>query len=179
MVWAVNHAIYHAKERIIVAIPYTSIIVQTAEIFRKIFGEENVLEHHSNFEGTGNQKLAAENWDAPIVVTTNVQLFESLFSNKSSKCRKLHNLCDSVLILDEVQMLPTTLLEPILDSLKALCKLFKTSILFTTASQPSYIGHIGSSKIRFEGIDGNIIEKTPVFPHKKYEIKYHQVSPTQ
>ena len=153
MVWAVNHAIYHAKERIIVAIPYTSIIVQTAEIFRKIFGEGNVLEHHSNFEGTGNQKLAAENWDAPIVVTTNVQLFESLFSNKSSKCRKLHNLCDSVLILDEVQMLPTTLLEPILDSLKALCKLFKTSILFTTASQPSYIGHIGSSKIRFEGIE--------------------------
>ncbi|MCD8556485.1 MAG: CRISPR-associated helicase Cas3' [Bacteroides graminisolvens] len=153
MVWAVNHAIYHGKERIIVAIPYTSIIVQTAEIFRKIFGEENVLEHHSNFEGTGNQKLAAENWDAPIVVTTNVQLFESLFSNKSSKCRKLHNLCDSVLILDEVQMLPTTLLEPILDSLKALCTLFKTSILFTTASQPSYIGHIGSSKTRFEGIE--------------------------
>ena len=122
---------------------------------RKIFGAENVLEHHSVFDADTSlkdyeevmdeiklrQRLATENWDYPIVVTTNVQLFESMLSNKPSICRKLHNICNSVLILDEVQMLPTEHLQPIVDSLSAYGRLFNTSILFTTASQPVLSGN--------------------------------------
>lgn len=142
--WAVNHALKHGKKRIIIAIPYTSIIVQTAEVLRKIFGNDNVLEHHSNDTEEGNgdsqreeqSRLATENWDYPIVVTTNVQLFESMFSNKPSKCRKLHNLCNSVLILDEVQTLPIEYLNPIVESLASYQRMFGLSVLFTTASMP-------------------------------------------
>ena len=118
LLWAMRHAVNHGMRRIIIAIPYTSIIVQTAGLLKTIFGEENVLEHHSNFnpdeiadeEAREKAKLATENWDYPIVVTTNVQLFESMFSNRPSACRKLHNIVNSVLILDEVQTLPTILL---------------------------------------------------------------------
>src|SRR5690606_37497178 len=95
MAWALVHALKHNKSRIVFAIPYTSIITQTAQIYRSIFGDENVVEHHSNIvdnTDTQQRKLAAENWDAPIIVTTNVQLFESLYANKTSRCRKLHNL---------------------------------------------------------------------------------------
>lgn len=155
LVWAMNHAVKYGKDRIIIAIPYTSIIVQTAAILRKIFGAENVLEHHSVFDADTSlkdyeevmdeiklrQRLATENWDYPIVVTTNVQLFESMLSNKPSTCRKLHNICNSVLILDEVQMLPTEHLQPIVDSLSAYGRLFNTSVLFTTASQPVLSGN--------------------------------------
>ena len=154
LLWAMLHAVRHGKDRIIIAIPYTSIIVQTASILRKIFGVENVLEHHSVFdtevafseyredmdEMKLRQRLATENWDYPIVVTTNVQLFQSMFSNKSSSCRKLHNICNSVLILDEVQMLPMEHLQPIVDGLSAYQRLFNTSVLFTTASQPVLSG---------------------------------------
>ena len=101
-------------KRIIIAIPYTSIIVQTASVLKSIFGEENVLENHSNVdpESIKNEvllqkmRMASENWDYPIVVTTNVQLFESMMSNKPSKCRRLHNIVNSVIILDEAQTLP-------------------------------------------------------------------------
>ncbi|MCH4156630.1 MAG: CRISPR-associated helicase Cas3' [Muribaculaceae bacterium] len=167
MQWAINHAIKHNKKRIVVAIPYTSIITQNAEIFRQIFGMQNVVEHHSNIDESDGQRtderrnLAAENWDAPIIVTTNVQLFESLYSCKPAKCRKLHNLSDCVLILDEVQTLPVEFLRPILESLKALNKLCNTSVLFTTASQPAIEGKIscnsGNPSIDFMGIE-HIIE---------------------
>lgn len=148
LVWAVLHAIHNNQRRIIIAIPYTSIIVQTAEILRKIFGDENILEHHSSIDvskdrsGTASlkSKLASENWDAPIVVTTNVQLFESIYSNSPSRCRKLHNICNSVIILDEVQVLPIEYLQPIIDSLKNYNQLFGTSVLFTSASLPAF-GH--------------------------------------
>lgn len=99
MVWAINHALKFGKRRIIIALPYTSIIIQTAQILRSIFGDENVLEHHSvvNEDKEDERiKLASENWDSPIIVTTNVQLFESFFANKPSKCRKLHNIANSV-----------------------------------------------------------------------------------
>ena len=150
LVWAIRHAVKHQKQRIIIAIPYTSIIVQTAEVLRSIFGEENVLEHHSNTdpekitndELTDKLKLASENWDYPIVITTNVQLFESMFSNKPSACRKLHNICNSVLILDEVQTLPLEYLQPIVDGLSTYQRIFGTSVLFTTASQPALKGTI-------------------------------------
>ena len=100
LLWAMRHAVHHKMRRIIIAIPYTSIIVQTAGILKNIFGEENILEHHSNFnpdeiineEARDKAMLATENWDYPVIVTTNVQLFESMFSNRPSACRKLHNI---------------------------------------------------------------------------------------
>lgn len=163
VLWALKHAAHHKMSRIIIAIPYTSIIVQTASILKQIFGEENVLEHHSNFDPENikdeklrdSAQLATENWNYPIIVTTNVQLFESLFSNKPSDCRKLHNIVNSVLILDEVQMLPTGFLQPIVDSLKAYQKMFDVSVLLTTASQPVLSGLIEgcNPKAKFEGID--------------------------
>lgn len=142
LVWALNHAIHNDKKRLIIAIPYTSIIIQTAAILRNIFGEENVLEHHSNIE-TDNErlKLATENWDYPIIVTTNVQLFESMMASHSSHCRKLHNICNSIIILDEVQTLPTDFLQPIIDTLDTYQRIFGVSVLFTTASQPVLKGN--------------------------------------
>ncbi len=146
LLWAVHHCIKHNKRRIIIAIPYTSIITQTAQVLRDIFGAENVLEHHSatnikisddSTEGL-RQKLATENWDYPIIVTTNVQLFESIYSNRTSSCRKLHNICNSVLILDEAQVLPLEYLQPIIDSLKSYQRVFGVSVLFTSASLPAF-----------------------------------------
>lgn len=163
LLWAMKHAVNHGMKRIIIAIPYTSIIVQTAGVLKGIFGEENVLEHHSNFnpdeikneEVREKAKLATENWDYPIIVTTNVQLFESMFSNKPSDCRKLHNIVNSLIILDEVQTLPIDFLQPIVDALNAYQKIFGVSVLFTTASQPVLSGLIkgGNSMANFEGID--------------------------
>lgn len=162
VLWAIKHAVRNNLERIIIAIPYTSIITQTASVLRGIFGEENVLEHHSNVnrskivdkELTQIQRLATENWDYPIIVTTNVQLFESLFSNKPSDCRKLHNIVRSVLILDEVQTLPVEFLEPIVDTFDTLKRIFGVSILFTTASQPVLTGKIKGTKpsVSFDGL---------------------------
>ena len=109
MAFALNNAIKNGRQRIIYVIPYTSIIEQNAKVFAGIFGGENVVEHYSSAEyddtdsEEGNiKRLATENWDAPIIVTTNVQFFESLFSNRTSKCRKLHNIANSVIIFDEM-----------------------------------------------------------------------------
>ena len=164
LLWAMRHAVCNGQKRIIIAIPYTSIIVQTASVLKSIFGEENVLEHHSQFiidsiidkDIRLKAKLASENWDYPIVVTTNVQLFESMFSNKPSDCRKLHNIANSVIILDEVQTLPTDYLQPIVDALKSYQRMFGISVLFTTASQPVLSGLIEgcNPKAAFQGIDG-------------------------
>ena len=163
LVWAMQHAVHHGMKRIVIAIPYTSIIVQTAAILKEIFGENAVLEHHSNFDPNTitdsalrhQAKLATENWDYPIIVTTNVQLFESMFCNRPSDCRKLHNLTNSVIVLDEVQTLPTDFLQPIVDALKAYQHIFGISVLFTTASQPVLSGIIEgcNPKVSFSGID--------------------------
>lgn len=162
VLWAIKHAIKNDLKRIIIAIPYTSIITQTASVLRNIFGAENVLEHHANVDRTTfddeelaqRMKLATENWDYPIIVTTNVQLFESLFSNKPSDCRKLHNIAKSVLILDEVQTLPIDFLQPIIDTFDTLKRVFGVSVLFTTASQPVLSGTILGSNpfVSFEGL---------------------------
>lgn len=154
LLWSMKHAVKYGKNRIIIAIPYTSIIVQTASILRMIFGDENVCEHHSNFDSdeiwkerpdasllVHQQRFASENWDYPIIVTTNVQLFESLFSNKPSACRKLHNIANSVVILDEVQTLPREYLQPIVYAMDSYQRLFSVSFLFTTASQPILVGN--------------------------------------
>jgi CRISPR-associated endonuclease/helicase Cas3 len=161
MAWALEHAVKYNKSRIIIAIPYTSIITQTVQVYRNIFGEENVVEHHSNIdEDTTSQerKLAVENWDAPIVVTTNVQLFESLFSNKTSRCRKLHNMVNSIIILDEAQMLPPEFLKPILTALKNLVGDYNVSVLLSTATQPALTGKIGGNgQHAFMGIEQNTV----------------------
>lgn len=157
VLWAIDHAVANNLRRIIIAIPYTSIIIQTAAVLKRIFGEENVLEHHSNFDPGDDRKakLATENWDYPIVVTTNVQLLESMMNNRPAACRKLHNIARSVLILDEVQTLPTTHLKPIVQCLKAYQSMFGASVLFTTASQPVLSGSIscGDHRSEFKAIE--------------------------
>jgi CRISPR-associated endonuclease/helicase Cas3 len=154
MAFALNHAAKHGLSRIIYVIPFTTIIEQNAGVFKKILGEENVLEHHSNFDWEGKKlekgedpddhtnnvhaklKLAAENWDIPIVVTTNVQFFESLFANKSSRCRKLHNIAKSVIIFDEAQMLPREYMRPAMAAVWELVANYGASAVFCTATQP-------------------------------------------
>lgn len=141
MAFALEHARRHGKRRVIHVIPYTSIIEQTADIFRAIFGEA-VIEHHSNAESgpdkeSSASRLACENWDAPIVVTTNVQFFESLFAARTSRCRKLHNLVDSIVILDEAQLLPPQFLQPILDVLNMLARHYGVTVVLSTATQPA------------------------------------------
>ena len=136
--FAFRHALAHGLKRIIYVIPYTSIIEQTADILRNILGGENVLEHHSNFDPdkeTPRSRLASENWDAPVIVTTAVQFFESLHACKPSRCRKLHNIAESVVILDEVQLLPTPLLLPCAEAIRQLSSHYRTSIVLSTATQ--------------------------------------------
>ncbi len=156
MAFALKHLKGHNLNRIFYVIPYTSIIEQNAAIFKNIFGEQNVLEHHSNFDPRREEdddfemkekwyKVTSENWDIPITVTTNVQFFESLFAHKRSRCRKLHNLSKSVIILDEAQMLPTEYLKP---SLQALCELvvnYGSTVVLCTATQPKIGGLIDNS----------------------------------
>ena len=149
MAWALETALKHEAQRIIYVIPYTSIITQTAGIFREIFGEENVLEHHSDISFSGDEasqeaeryertRLLAENWDAPIIVTTNVQFFESLFSHKVSRSRKVHSIANSVVVFDEVQMFPTEFLHPMLRLLEDLRWIYGTQLLFCSATLPPF-----------------------------------------
>lgn len=142
LAFALQHAVENQMDRVIYVIPYTSIIEQNAAVFRKILGEQNVLENHYNvdYESTEElmpMQLASENWDKPVVVTTNVQFFESLFANKSSKCRKLHNIANSVIIFDEAQMLPTDYLKPCIAVMEELAANFRSSIVLCTATQPA------------------------------------------
>ena len=157
VIWAIKHVLAFNKKRVIISIPFRNITAQTADELRKIFGEDNVVEHHSALnESTTSERslLACENWDAPIIVTTNVQLFESMFSNKRAVCRKLHSLANSVVILDEVQAIPLYCLQPIVDAMSSYVKLFGTSFLFCTATQPILDGERkGCGKHPFKGID--------------------------
>nr|WP_277991002.1 CRISPR-associated helicase Cas3' [Alicyclobacillus mali (ex Roth et al. 2021)] len=140
MGFALSHAITHNKDRVIVVIPYTSIIEQTAQTYREIFGDHAVLEHHSVVEPGIDQEteemrmLATENWNAPIVVTTTVQFFESLFGNRSSVCRKLHNIANSVVILDEFQMLPLELLDACFSIIETLTSDYGVTFVLSSAT---------------------------------------------
>lgn len=145
LAFALRHAVKNGMRRIIYVIPYTSIIEQNAEVFRRILGETNVVEHHSgaSFDSEeeindtkSRQRLAAENWDAPVIVTTAVQFFESLYSNRPSKCRKIHNIANSVVIFDEAQMLPTSHLKPCVGVIAELTAHFGATAVLCTATQP-------------------------------------------
>lgn len=151
MRFALHHALCsghqnHSMKRVIYAIPYTSIIEQNAAVFSDVFGNENVLEHHANFDFDDKRelgerlRLASENWEAPIVVTTNVQFFESLYASKTSRCRKLHNIANSVIVLDEAQMLPTKYLKPCLRVLVELVANYGCTVVLCTATQPALNG---------------------------------------
>ena len=148
MAFALRHALAQGCRRIIYIIPYTSIIEQTYDIFEHIFGEENVVAHYANVAYPTDENgeltyvdkkriLATENWDAPIILSTAVQFFESLFSNKSSSCRKLHNIANSVLIFDEAQMLPADTLRPCVWAITELVKNYGCTAVLCTATQPA------------------------------------------
>ena len=144
MAFALRHAATHGLRRVIVVAPYTSILEQTARVYREILGEENVVEHHSNLESsqdTDRNRQACENWDAPVIVTTSVQFFESLYAAHKSRCRKLHRIAQSIVLLDEVQTFPTGLLEPIHLALKRLIEDFGVTVVHSTATQPLLAGN--------------------------------------
>jgi len=156
LAFALHHAVGQEKpmQRVIYVIPYTSIIEQTTEVFERILGKENVVAHHanvsydsehSNNQGdeetndslNGRKRLMVENWDAPVIVTTNVQFFESLFANKPGKCRKLHNIANSVIIFDEAQMLPLKYLKPCMRAITELVENYDCTAVLCTATQPA------------------------------------------
>lgn len=155
LAFALMHAVHYKKQRIIYVIPYTSIIEQTAGIFRSIFGD-NVIEHHSNLDPekeTAKSRLATENWDASIIVTTNVQFFESLFAARTSRCRKLHNIVNSVVVLDEAQLLNPEFLQPILETINLLARHYGVTFVLSTATQPALNSRKGFDWT-FKGLDG-------------------------
>lgn len=179
MAFGLDHARQHGKRRIVHVIPYTSIIEQTADAFRGIFGDA-VVEHHSAAESAPSDeslrsRLACENWDAPIIVTTSVQFFESLFASRTSRCRKLHNLIDSVVVLDEVQLLPPALLQPIVDALKLLTTHYGMTLVLSTATQPvlDTRRYFDAAK-NFDGLD-NIREIIPNPDHLYAQLKRVEV----
>jgi len=174
MSFALRHALRHGLRRVIVVIPYTSIIEQSARVYRDVLNDagapdvNNVVEHHSNLDeqaltesdarGEQLRKLAAENWDAPVVVTTTVQFFESLLSNQPSRCRKLHNIARSVVLLDEVQTLPPQFLRTILDVLNQLTDHYGASVVLATATPPALAKRAGAAR---PGLDAREIMPDP------------------
>ena len=187
LAFALDHALCHGKRRVVYAIPYTSIIEQTADVFRSVFaalGDDAVIEHHSNAESepsqeTSRSRLACENWDAPLIVTTNVQLFESLFARKTSRCRKLHSLVDSVIVIDEAQLLPVEFLQPVLDVLRYLVQDHGVSLVLCTATQPvlSASNSADPSRGLRRGLDGlgvtEIIDDVPSLYAALERVRVH------
>ena len=190
--WALHHARHNSLKRIIIVLPFISIIDQTAKELKRIFGNEWVLEHHSNFnedeednkeiadesiqDESYSRRLATENWDYPIIVTTSVQFFESLFGNKPSRCRKVHNIAQSVVIFDEVQTLPKELVLPTLSMLKNVQKVLGTSFLFCTATQPAFEKSEGFNGI--ENIQSLVENPKEVFDATR-RVKYLAVDDYQ
>lgn len=163
--------------RVICAIPYTSIIEQNAQEYRKVLGAGNVLEHHSSFdfgesddpEDIGYRlRLAAENWDAPIVVTTNVQLFESLYASKTSQCRKLHNIANSVILLDEAQMIPLKYLKPCVKALSELVDNYSCTVVLCTATQPCLDGFFANEDHKVQEIAADSVALAQAFSRVRY-----------
>jgi len=180
--FALEHAYRYFKKRIIYVIPYTSIIEQTADVFREVFGDDQVIEHHSNFDSDYQSqkiRLASENWDAPVVVTTNVQFFESLFASRPGRCRKLHSIAESVVIFDEAQLLPVEFLHPILESIVQLVTHYQTSLVFCTATQPSFEKNSAFPSFPgFEkGLIREIIKDVPALYHTLQRVEIELCDP--
>lgn len=190
MAFALAHAKRHGLRRIIVVLPYLSIIEQNARKYREVFGEAYVLEHHSAIESTAAPRpneadepaeasdidKAMENWDAPIIVTTSVQFLETLFAASPGRARKLHNVARSVVVFDEVQTLPTHLLEPTLDVLRELRNHWGVSSLFCSATQPAFKK---SANLKC-GFDSNEVTEIAPDPGNVYRklrrVDYHIIS---
>ena len=180
LAFALDHAIRHGQQRVIFVIPFTSIVEQNAAVFRKAlgaWGKDAVLEHHSAFsddlreskEAREKVRLAMENWDAPIIVTTAVQFFESLFADRPSKCRKLHNIANSVVILDEAQTMPLKVLRPCVTALDELARTYRSSVVLCTATQPALKAPDKAAGMEgFEGGLENVRELAPE-PAKLFE----------
>lgn len=173
LAFALRHAVFHHMDHIIYVIPYTSIIEQNAEVFRNILGEENVLEHHCNVDYDSSEdlkpmQLASENWDKPVIVTTSVQFFESLFANTSSKCRKLHNIANSVVIFDEAQMLPVDYLKPCIAMMETLMEDYRSSMVLCTATQPA-LDKIFIGERTFVELCPNVKEQFEFFRRVTYQ----------
>ncbi len=184
--FALDHATNHGMRRIIYVVPYSAIIEQTADVFRRDLEDEDaVLEHHTayDFEARMDEtqaermKLAAQNWDRPIIVTTAVQFFESLFANRTQKCRKLHNIANSVIVLDEVQTLPVNFLRPSLAALKELARGYGCSVVFCTATQPAIFKEDGLN-VPEAPLKADTIEIAP-HPEQLYKqlkrVEVHQI----
>jgi CRISPR-associated endonuclease/helicase Cas3 len=140
LAFALSHAVQWSMDRVIYAVPFLTVTDQVGGVARSVFGPENVLEHHAGIlthEPSFRNRLATQNWDAPLVVTTTVQLLESLLSNRPSRCRKLHNITRSVIVLDEVQSLPVRLLQPIVSVLNELVERYGCTVVLSTATQPA------------------------------------------
>ena len=183
MNFALRHARKHGLERVIVVIPYTSIIEQNAGVYRDVFGDGTVVEHHSNRDVARKQddephqadahELACENWDAPVVVTTSAQFFDSLFSNRSAACRKLHNIARSVVIFDEVQTFPPTMRRPILEALQELIDHYRVSMVFCTATQPALRAEDDPQGLGIRGIREIINDPPALFAAlKRVEVRW-------
>lgn len=188
MAWALRHAKENDLKRIIIVLPYINIIDQTAQTLKNIFSEESVLEHHSSYNEKSRdsreelencsaiherKKLACENWDYPIIVTTTVQFFESLFSNRPFQCRKVHNISESVVIFDEVQTLPKEVILPTLRMLEDVQAIMRSSFLFCTATQPAFEKRQG-----FNGIENicPLIDDPSTLYEKTKRVDYHQLN---
>jgi CRISPR-associated endonuclease/helicase Cas3 len=177
LAFALRHAEVNDLERVIYIIPYTSIIEQNAKVFRDFLGSDTVIEHHSNFDpekvlenedDIEQWKKATENWDAPLIVTTNVQFFESLFHHRSSRNRKLHNIMDSVVILDEAQMIPPEHLLPCLEVLRILATQYDTSVVICTATQPALSKKDGLEQ-GLEGVQEIINDVPALFSNEVFQ----------
>ncbi len=172
LAFALDHARANSLERVVVGIPFTSVIEQTAQVYRNALAphQDAILEHHSAFDQSAvdgkvarsKLSLAMETWDQPLIVTTTVRLFESLFSNRPSQCRKLHNLARSVIVLDEVQTLPLALLRPCVAALKELAANYGCSIVLCTATQPALLANSPSGARPFANGFEDVVELAPV-----------------
>ncbi len=182
--WALRHAKFNSLKRIIIVLPFVNIIDQTAGILKDIFGDDYVLEHHSGInedlnisesltENQYSRRLACENWDYPIIVTTTVQFFESIFNHKPSKCRKVHNISESVVIFDEVQSLPKYITVPTLTMLKNMRSVMNTSFLFCTATLPAF-----ETRERFNGIETiiKLVENPSELFDKTRRVTYYPIN---
>lgn len=177
LAFALAHAEKNDLRRVLVAIPFTSIIEQTADVYRDALGsfaDSALIEHHTNLQpkhDTRSNQLGTENWDAPLVVTTNVQLFESLFAYRTTPCRKLHNLARSVIVLDEAQTIPVELLTPALAALRELVLNYGCSIVLCTATQPA-LERRSDFKIGIEDVRHIIPDAVPLFHAlKRVEVR--------